>query len=34
VNAADVTAGPDDQIVHGVLATSLDARRRSPRGKD
>jgi len=34
VNAADVTAGPDDQIVHGVLATPLDARRRSPRGKD
>ena len=34
VNAADVAAGPDDQIVHGVLATPLDARRRRPRRKD
>lgn len=35
VNAADVTAGPDDAMVHGVLATPLDGGRRPrARGKD
>jgi hypothetical protein len=35
VNGSEVPAGPDEDIVHGLLAVALDARRRPrSRGKD